>query len=349
MNVLEISVRSDIGGGPQHLFDLVDGLKQNNKIAIAAPESGEFTSKFKEISHDFLSIPYRKFSLGAFFKLLKYCKKNNIQIIHSHGRGAGVYSRLLKAFGFKVVHTFHGVHLEKTLIGKLKLIADKVLVPFTDIFICVSESERKNALKNKITNEQKTIVVHNGVKLRENIIQPKNDVLTIGTLSRLNYQKGLDILLKYFKRYEAETELNYKCLIAGDGELREDLHRQNSCNSVEFVGQVEPYRFLDSIDIYISFARWEGLPIAVIEAMSSKKVCILSNVEGNIDLISHNEDGFLFDLNNYEDFKGKLDILLSSNETRNKLSQNAILKVQNEFSVEKMTNRTLSIYKKIMK
>ena len=349
MNILEISVRSDIGGGPKHLLDLSVVNSASVDIFIAAPSNGEYASSLKQIATEFIDIPFRKFSIITFFKLLRICKKNQIKVVHSHGRGAGFYSRLLKLFGLRVIHTFHGIHIEKSIAGRVKLLLDKVLVPLTDKFICVSDSEKINAIKHNVTTPSKTHVIHNGVIIPESVSIPDNTEFVIGTLSRLNYQKGLDILLDFISQFESKNDVNFKCLIAGSGELEGELKAKNTCKSVEFLGSVDGQDFLKGIDLYISFARWEGLPLAVIEAMSHTKPCLISNVEGNTDLITNGEDGYLFNLDSYSEFEKKLLELINNKELQSKLGQNAREKVIQSFSVDQMAKKTLSVYEELNK
>ena len=349
MRILEISVRSDIGGGPKHLLDLVNEIKDSHYIDIAAPKSGDYTNDLKEASRKFIDIPFRAFSVVSFFVLLNHCRLEKVDLIHSHGRGAGFYSRLLKLFGFKVVHTFHGVHLERGWKGKLKLLIDKVLVPLTDAFICVSESEKILAIKHGVTKESKTHVVLNGVYIPNGVNEKKRSKeFVLGTLSRLNYQKGLDILIKYVSRFESEENIKLKCLIGGSGELEAELKSQNKSQCIEFLGNVEPISFLSKLDVYISFARWEGLPLAVIEAMSYAKPCLISNVEGNKDLVQDTENGFLFELDSYEEFACKLKSYISSGEQLSQYGNAARKRVIEGFSVNRMAIETLDIYKKII-
>lgn len=348
MKILEITVRSDIGGGPKHVLDLIQNLPSHEvEIFLASPLCGEYADAFKKFATEFIEIPHRKFKIKTFFELIAFCKRNDIELIHSHGRGAGIYSRLMKIFGFKVVHTFHGVHIEKTTIGKIKLLADKLLKTFTSKFICVSESEKNNALANKITIGKKTTVIHNGVAIPESVKKEKSDKIVLGTLSRLNYQKGLDILLDFFYRFESETDLSFTCLIAGDGELKKELSMANKCQNVKFVGAVDGKEFLQTIDIYISFARWEGLPLAVLEAMSHSKACLLSNVEGNTDIIQEG-NGILFDLNSYEDFKTKILQICHEDDFRLSIEKNAKESVEKYFSLNQMCQKTLEVYKEVV-
>ena len=129
MKILLITVRSDFGGGPRHVDQLINNLPQNIEIYVAYPQDGtpygqEWNSNSRIKSR--INIPFRKFSTKTLFEIAKFIKENSINIVHSHGNGAGVYSRLLPLLGVdsKIVHTFHGI--SEFYSCKAKKIIDKL-------------------------------------------------------------------------------------------------------------------------------------------------------------------------------------------------------------------------------
>ncbi len=351
IKVLEISVRSDIGGGPKHLLDLLKSFKQcNGQFFSAIPFIGEYAQEIRENSTDFVNIPFRHFSLITYFKLIIFCLKNRIDIVHSHGRGAGLYSRLLKFMGVKVIHTFHGVHKSDGFIGFIKLVADKMLVPLTNSFICVSQSEFEEACVEGVCKPEKTVVIHNGVHIPEARIASSNEVLTMGTLARFSSMKGLDILVKYVDLFKGNhPEQKFIVKIAGDGEdflkIKNLIKDKGLENEVLLLGQTtEPENFLRTLDIYISTSRYEGMPLAVLEAMSIGLPVICSNVVGNKDLIIHGVDGILFELENFASFEQNMLEILKDENKRNDMGSQARRKTSKKFSLEKMAEKTYQIY-----
>lgn len=353
MKVLLISVRSDIGGGPKHVWDLLSKADSFGiEYYIAAPVSGEYANYLKDLAKDNFEIPFRKFDIIYFIKLLSFLRKNEINIVHSHGRGAGLYSRLLKLFGYKVIHTFHGIHIGEGLVGKIKLLMDKLLIPLTDKFICVSESEKRSAMDQGVTKESKTQVIHNGVQFYGAKKKNNTDKTVIGTLARFNYQKGLDILISYFEKFSKSSRHHFEVHIAGDGEDFEktkDLIEQKGLDKyIKLIGATNtPIDFLYSLDIYISFARFEGLPIAVLEAMSCGIPCLLSDVVGNKDIVSHEKNGLLFNLESYDDFEAHITRLIEKPEQREKFSIEGMQTIKSQFSIEQMCEQTFEIYKNV--
>jgi len=354
MKILEISVRSDIGGGPKHLLDLCQQINTRFEIHIAAPNKGEHAQKFIQISNGFINLPFRRFSIIAFFRILKYCKHHRINIVHSHGRGAGIYSRLLKLFRFKIIHTFHGIHKKNSCLERLKLAIDWVLKYFTDYFICVSEGEKLIAEKNGLINKNKTKVIFNGVEIQQikTANKTQNTNIILGTLCRLDYQKGLDILIDYVSKFKKEYDYNFQVQIAGDGNLYSELSKKINVsklnNTIKLIGTIkEPIPFLKNLTLYFSFSRGEALPLSVLEAMSCSLCCLLSNVVGHNDIIIHNKNGLLFSLEDYYSFKENLLILLENRSLRGKLGLNGKNTIKEKFTLTTMVKEITNIYSSI--
>lgn len=350
MKVLLITLRADIGGGPKHVLDLLSHAGDEVEYFVAAPGHDHFSSQYKEKSVEFLSLNHRKFNLGKLFEIIRFMKKHQIKTVHSHGRGAGIYSRLLKLFGFKIIHTFHGVHKGEGIIGKFKLVVDKFLVPLTDNFICVSNGELNEAIKYGVTRKVDTIVIPNGVNIFPFKEKKSNEPILFGTLSRLNHQKGIDILISYVEKLVKEFDMPFVIKVAGDGEEKESLENKiklkNLNSYIQLIGSTrEPQKFLNGIDIYISFARFEGMPLSVLEAVSQSCPCLLSNVVGNNDIIIDESMGYLFDLNDYNSFKKEFISIVENKSLRNEKSKEAHSFLVENFSIESMTQKTIEVYK----
>lgn len=170
MKILLITVRSDFGGGPRHVDQLVDCLPPNIGLYMAFPKDGKpYGVKWtadKRVK-GIINIPYRKFSMGSLLKLRAFVKLHNIDIVHSHGNGAGIYSRMLKVMcpKVKVVHTFHGI--TDNYDSKLKKLANeavgRLLSAFTDQFILVSKGELNLGRKMKMLRPACSQVIYNGI------------------------------------------------------------------------------------------------------------------------------------------------------------------------------------------
>jgi glycosyltransferase involved in cell wall biosynthesis len=281
-------------------------------------------------------------------KILYFCRKRSIKTIHSHGRGAGIYTRALKFFGFTIIHTYHGIHQEPGIKGKIKVSIDRFLERFTDKIILVSEDEFDLARKNGLAILKEPAIIHNGIKplIRK---QDFTHQKVIGTLSRLTFQKGLDNLIQHFYVLTQRRKIsNITLKIAGSGEdenkLRSLIKSLQLESQIELVGEIhDPQAFLESLDVYVSCSRWEGLPLAVLEAMSLKIPCVLSIVSGHQYFINnHVAAGFATP----ETFSEEIEKLLL-NPTHH---LNASCKSHSFFkfhhTIDKQVIETLKIYSK---
>jgi glycosyltransferase involved in cell wall biosynthesis len=151
MNILHISVRADFGGGPEHMFQQITDQIDRHGISVflACPKDYPYYDQYCHAvgQENVLLIPHRKFNIFRSLALLKYVYSNKIDIIHSHGKGAGIYGRFLRIFsGIPCVHTFHGLHVgEYTKLKKRIYIGlERFLGVFTKQVICVSDGELRS-------------------------------------------------------------------------------------------------------------------------------------------------------------------------------------------------------------
>ena len=110
---LYIVISSQTGGVPKFVVNALNYGKTWDKNPVAAPNDGEYFSKFQDLAEDILDLSLKPYSFVLMEIEKLYPKKNHIQLLHSHGKGAGMYARPLKLLcpGIKVVHTYHGIYL----------------------------------------------------------------------------------------------------------------------------------------------------------------------------------------------------------------------------------------------
>ena len=118
-------------------------------------------------------------------------------------------------------------------------------------------------------------------------VEKVNHPFTVFTLGRICHQKNPDLFNKI-----AESMPDIKFLWIGDGELRNELKSPN----IEITGWVDREKALTlsmNADVFILTSLWEGLPISLLESMYMKKLCVVSDVIGNHDVIEDGKNGFV--------------------------------------------------------
>lgn len=127
-------------------------------------------------------------------------------------------------------------------------------------------------------------------------------VYLLGSVGRLIYQKGFDVLLPALAAIERQ---DIHLLIAGTGEelvnLRAQAEALGLANRVHFAGyRRDVPRLLNGLDLYIQPSRFEGMPIAVLEAMAAGCPIVATGVDGTRELIDAGVHGWLIPPENSE-------------------------------------------------
>lgn len=357
MKILFITLRADHGGGPKHVDLLINNLSSEIEIYLACPQDRPYYdlwSKSKKIK-DIFALPHRKFSVKKLLGLNKFIKDNDIKIIHSHGKGAGIYSRMLKILnpGLKIVHTLHGVHIGEY--GFLKksayIFLERFLTLFTDKFINVSKSENSVCLKLKLFKKSKSEVVYNGIKalLKDDNAKIKFDLSgkkAVTTISRFDYAKNMSLAYEIAKNFKDNSSIVFLWLGDGDDRAKFESMAQKDGANIIFTGFADEVpAYLSATDIYLSTSRWEGLPYALIEAQSLGIPIVATNVVGNNEVVENGKNGFLF-----EDARQAcrdIEILLNDEKIYGKMQAEALLNFKDKFEIRVAIGKMEQIYKEL--
>lgn len=331
---LLITLRSDIGGGPKHVADLAKFHGSKN-LFIAAPSTSPYGPIYKGLAEDFFELPHRRFCPLALLRLLMFCRRNGITLVHSHGRGAGIYSRLLGCFGFRIIHTFHGVHAPKSSREALVVKLERALSYLTNKFISVSNDEAEMATQTGSRGTSSLVVIPNGISVSGERVEYKNKFQYFCTISRLDSHKNNKELIRIFKTL-VDKDSSLILNIAGDGEDKTKLESYISelglNQFVNLIGAIDnPLEFLKGNDVFLSTSLGEGLPYAVLEAMSLKMPILASRVTGHIQLL---EEENLFSLGDDMAFFKKIQNL--SEEVCNKNFEKVIKDYNAEIQLQKV-------------
>ena len=356
--ILFITARADFGGGQEHLYKLSKSLSGKFEIYFACPEDYPYYEKFLNIAGEdhLVKIPHREFSYSDLISVADFVRKNRIDFIHSHGKGAGIYSRLLTIIsGKKTIHTFHGLHVGSyNKFQKLVyLLLEKTLAVFTSKIIAVSYGERDEILESRICSSKKIKVIENGVEIPSEKIEPHlggNEKLVISTITRFDFAKNSGMLVDIAEKLKLKIGLReFVIEVLGDGEQRklveEKVNEKSLSENFRFYGAVtNPQEYLLNSHCYLSTSRWEGLPLALLEAMAVGLPVVATDVVGNRDVVKDSINGFLFDLSNPVEAVEDLLKLTRDNELFAMLSQNARELIIKNFSVGSMVKKTENLY-----
>jgi len=352
INVLHL-VFSFQQGGLEKL--LISFLKASSKNLTVVVMNDEVDGNLRE---ELLKIDCKVYFLGRkrghkhpkyLFRLLKIIKENNIDIVHLHNQGVIMLSMLCKILKpqLKFVYTIHDSVVVKEW-NKATLFINRV---FIDMNIAISEEIFNECVnKNLITTK-----IYNGVDTKKwKPAQGGALLFSIINVARITYyKKGQDILIKALKAckdkgmkfscnlvggvYEYDTEsFEYLKKLIKDLELSEEIMFLGSRDDIPDL--------LAQSDLFVLPSRFEGMPISLLEAMAAKLPVIASNISGSSDLIKHENNGLMFESENYLDLAEKILFLYNNKEDMKRLAQNAYKYVQ-RFDILVMCEKYWELYR----
>ncbi len=365
MKVLYVVTSAGFGGAPLHVLQLMRYMRSlGHSVGLVSAPEPRLVREAEKLGVEVFPNPYfvRRFhlinDLRAFIPVYRAIKKFKPDIIHAHSSKAGIIARFWSAvLNVKpIIFTAHGwVFTEgrKFWIRWLLAQIERIAAITTTKIICVSEHDRELAIKFKVASPEKLIVIHNGVdiSLFQNIVksQPRNNKPVITFVGRLAPPKDLFFLIDVAERIN-----NAVFWIVGDGELREKVKRYISKKGlidrvVLFWERCDIPEILSQTDIFVLPSRWEGLPLAIIEAMMAGLPVVASNVGGISELIEDGVNGFLIPPRDAVRFTKALQILIEDETLRKKMGEAGREKAMKNFTLDKMLSKTMEVYCELLK
>ena len=354
--ILLISASGKTGGGPAHIYLLKEILKDEFDFYLAMPFVNPEIKNYN--NKKYLDITERRISLIDIIRLIKFSRKNSIDIIHAHGKGAGLIARIIKIFLRKpLIYTFHGIHTNcLTRLNRfLYILYENITGWLDDEKVFVSVSERMQTKYLKIFIGKENCIINNSTKemFRTKINEEKNN-LKIGiynnkkniiSICRLVDQKNIFEIFNI-----AENLQIYNFIVLGDGYLLEKAKtylKNNDIKNVFLLGnKTDIFKYLYSSDLFLSTSLYEGHPISILEAMSIGLPIVASKVTGNVDTITNNSSGFFYRLGDIKQATYLIEKILKNNELKLQLSNNSFFTHRKLFTTSKMKKSYISLYKK---
>lgn len=253
-------------------------------------------------------------------------------------------------------------HGKFSLKGKIYSMVELATNTNLDLYITVSENDRKSALAANIPSE-KVELIYNAIDSYPQYNQSQKDWMinkfslpknkTICTaVGRLVPIKGHDVLIKAVALI-AKNSSDVHILIVGDGKFKPELEKQIRDASLENFVTLAGYQdretvlsIVKSSDIFLMPSRYEGTPIALLEAAALGIPIIASDTGGIPELVTNEKHALLVPPNDPTALANAITRLTNDKAFAMQLSNNAKDRVQKEFSLEKQFDLTWRAYRK---
>jgi glycosyltransferase involved in cell wall biosynthesis len=294
------------------------------------------------------------YAFFATLKAKKMARHGEFDVLHFHAEGPCFFLKLLprrKHRKYKIVVTIHGLDWQRSKWGHFASwiikSSEKRIAKYADEIIVLSTNIQKYFLD---TYARTTHLITNGIDaaqllpakiIKEKFGLVKNSyVLFVG---RLVPEKGLDYLLDAWKIVKEKSKSSKMLVIAGgnshDNEYCNHVVRKaKNDSSILLIGYVEGDELKElysNAAFFILPSDIEGMPMALLEAISYGNRCLVSSIPENLAVID--EDDCSFIKGSSEDLADKLAKLLSEPDSRRSHSVNLR-------SWDSVVNETMKVY-----
>lgn len=295
--------------------------------------------------------------LQQYPNVIEYCKKNNIDLIHCHLPWAGFLGRIVfKKTKIPTVYTEHNMQERYHIVTKT---INQFTFNSQSLGLGVSEDVTNSIKKNinpkipvrTLLNGANTNTFRGDIELSSSIkieLDIPEDAIVIGNVAVFRFQKRMVEWLQAFKKITLKNS-NVYGVIVGSGpleeEIKEELYRLNLEDRVKFPGlqtNVKPY--FSAMDIFMMSSSFEGLPIALLEAMSMECAIVSTDAGGIKEVIRDNYDGLTCKVEEWMRLSDLCQVLIDDPEKLNRFKKAARERAVNSFSLNRMVDSLEEIY-----
>ncbi len=295
-------------------------------------------------------------AIWRFYRLLRYEKP---VILHTSLFHANVIGRLMgRLTGVPIIITCR----QNISIGSSwREHVNRLTASLDDRVIAVCELAREAEIEQTGVAPEKVLTIYNAIDttafstskgqktgIRRELGISENTLL-LGFVGRLHPQKGLQYLLEAAARLRMQSPVDFHLLLVGEGKLRSDLETHAAALGIAditiFTGaRTDIPDVLAELDIFVFPSLWEGLSLALLEAMAAGLPVVTTHVGGNPEIVVEGKTGFMVAPANSAALVEKLLCLLDSRALCVQMGLAGFEYIQQKFTIEQMVERYQNLY-----
>ncbi|MBW7920414.1 MAG: glycosyltransferase family 4 protein [Anaerolineales bacterium] len=353
------------GGSSSRVLSLLTRFPAGT-AALAGLERGAVTREALRLGLPVHVLGSRKTDPRILGRLVRLIRTEGYQILDSQNIQSKVFASLAASLTrVALVSTLNSwyanEHGKASLKGKIYTAVELATNWNLSLYIAVSERDRQNLLRAGVRADD-IALIYNAVDaaqpppadrgfLRREFNLPADSTvcLAVGRLVRV---KGYDVLVEAMKQV-SDQKRNITCVIVGEGEAREELTRQ--IHEAGLDGRVILAGYLPretiasalaSCDVFAMPSRYEGTPIAVLEAAAMACPILASDAGGIPELVANEEHALLVQPEDPSALAQGLIRLGADRAFARRLGENAQRRVREKFSLEAQVAATMDAYRK---
>ncbi len=378
LRVLQIIGDSKFGGASLVVADLMKMLQgrglevtllaTDRQMVDFAQENGFRVWPFKGIQRSINPL----IDISATMRLA-WALRGKYDIVHTHTTKGGVVGRTAAHMaGIPIViHTVHGFafgEFSGRLATSAVCLVEHIVALMCDRVIFVNSFDRLKSVKAGIIPENKAVTVYNGVteeRLKPGLSVNRTDLLKelnlaedtflCANVGRLAEQKGLRYLFEALGIVRRKMpELKIHQVMIGQGELYEQsqewIKEYGIADRVHFLGfRTDALRWTGGADAFVLSSLWEGHSITLLEAMGCSTPIIATDIKGNRESITNEQDGLLVQPCNAQALADGIIRIASNPELARSLARQARETFMKRFTIEIMLENLWSIYDELLR
>ena len=363
MNIFFVLGGLRVGGYEILTVEIANDLsaKGYNVSIVSLSSDKDILHRVNEAIQVYFTPRKNNFDFTAVIKFRKILKNSKPDIVFSCAYYAHFFSKLASGFlshKLKFVLAFHATRPTSSK----NHIENKVFSFFDtfikdDIYIAIHKSQIEFYNRKYNIKKDKFVVIYNGIDTNyfSNPNQPafnQNRVIKLVHVASLKPLKDQWTLLKAMVELNKHLK-NWTLEIAGadvaglQNDYKNYVRKKGLTEKIKFLGPIKNVKsLLQKADIFLLTSKTEALPVSIIEAMSIKLAVITTNVGGCPELVSDGVEGFLVDVEDYKAIANKVLYLYQHPDVLAKMAGKSRIKVEEQFSFEKMMNKYVTLLEK---
>lgn len=364
LKVLEVIRQGQIGGGESHLLDLIYYLdKEQVEPVCLSFTDGEMIHRLKQMGITCHVIESQKpFDIRVQKQVMELIREEGVQLVHAHGsRAASNILFPVKKLHLPLVYTVHGWSFhddQSLLVKKLRGWSEKIICYYANQVICVSQSNKDTG--REVFGLKDALVIENGVNLdrfdpdaqfknlRQDLGFEESDFV-VGFIARCTKQKNPIVFLESLVKAHA-TNPSVKGLFVGEGDMDAEVDAFIQQHQMQGYIYRSPFRtdvpdLLHCIDVYCLPSLWEGLSIALLEAMAMRKAIIATPTDGTKEVMEHEKSGLIIPFDDVPALANAISTYYMDHELMDQCSVQARQYVAERFNAKRVAESVLEIYR----